>query len=74
MGDDRYSGLRRPLVPRLHPHQAFPGQQRFPYNYVDVDKNPEVCALRAREDERTGQQIIPTMSSSPDGSFLVEPY
>ena len=50
--------------------QQFWGEQRIPYNWVDVDQDPD--ALKYVQQVNIGKQIIPTIVFE-DGSILVEP-
>lgn len=50
--------------------KKFLNEQRIPYNYVDIEQNPE--AQKIVQDYNDGKQIIPTIVF-PDGSILVEP-
>jgi len=59
-----------PWCPDCRRSKRFLGEQRIPYDWVDIDRDPAGAAL-VREKNR-GKQIIPTIVF-PDGSFLVEP-
>ncbi len=50
--------------------KKFFGEHLVPYEFVDVDENPE--GLRIVEEANRGKRIIPTIFF-PDGSVLVEP-
>jgi thioredoxin reductase (NADPH) len=59
-----------PWCPDCRRSKKFLGEQRIPYNWVDIDAEPAGAELvRARND---GKQIIPTIVFG-DGSFLAEP-
>ncbi len=59
-----------PWCPDCKRAKQFLGEQRIPYDWIDLDQNPEAAAL-VRE-KNAGKQIIPTILF-PDGSILVEP-
>lgn len=50
--------------------KQFFGEQRIPYTYIDIEKDPTAMALV--EQVNQGKRIIPTIFF-PDGSILVEP-
>src|SRR5690242_16407637 len=50
--------------------KQFFGEQRIPYTYVDIEKDPTAMALV--EQVNHGKRIIPTIFF-PDGTVLVEP-
>jgi thioredoxin reductase (NADPH) len=50
--------------------KKFLGEQRVPYQNIDIESNPEAMAFV--EKVNNGKRIIPTMVF-PDGSLLVEP-
>ena len=59
-----------PWCPDCRRSKQFLGEQRVPYNWVDIDEDEEG---RSRVQElNNGRQIIPTIVF-PDGSILVEP-
>lgn len=59
-----------PWCPDCRRSKQFLGEQRIPYDWIDIDQEPEAAAL-VRE-KNGGKQIIPTIVF-PDGSFLAEP-
>ncbi len=50
--------------------KQFFGEQRIPYTFIDIEKDPTAMALV--EQVNHGKRIIPTLFF-PDGSILVEP-
>ena len=50
--------------------KQFFGEQRIPYTYIDIEKDPTAMALIEKVNH--GKRIIPTIFF-PDGSILVEP-
>lgn len=59
-----------PWCPDCRRSKKFLGEQRIPYEWVDIDADPDAGAfVRERND---GKQIIPTIVFA-DGSFLAEP-
>ena len=70
MGDDKIAVYGAPWCPDCIRTKRFLDDQRLPYDYVDVDKNPDAAAFVREKND--GRQIIPTIMF-PDGSFLVEP-
>ena len=58
------------MVPRLQASQQFLGEQRVPYNWVDIDQNES--GRQYVQQANDGKQIIPTIEFE-DGSILVEP-
>lgn len=59
-----------PWCPDCRRSKQFLGEQRLPYDWIDIDKDPKAAAL-VRE-KNAGKQIIPTIIF-PDGSFQAEP-
>lgn len=59
-----------PWCPDCRRSKQFLGEQRLPYDWVDIDQDPDAAA-RVRE-MNDGKQIIPTIVFA-DGSFLAEP-
>lgn len=59
-----------PWCPDCRRSKQFLGEQRIPYDWIDIDQDPAAAAL-VRE-RNAGKQIIPTIVLA-DGSFLVEP-
>jgi len=70
MGDDKIAVYGAPWCPDCIRTKRFLDDQRLPYDYVDVDKNPDAAAFVREKND--GKQIIPTVIF-PDGSTLVEP-
>ena len=50
--------------------KQFFGEQRIPYTYIDIEKDPSAMALVEKVNH--GKRIIPTIFF-PDGSILMEP-
>ena len=59
-----------PWCPDCRRSKQFLNEQRIPYQWIDVDQDPE--GLRYVQELNDGKQIIPTIVFQ-DGSFLVEP-
>lgn len=59
-----------PWCPDCRRSKQFLGEQRLPYDWVNIDQEPDAAA-RVRE-MNDGKQIIPTIVFA-DGSFLAEP-
>ena len=59
-----------PWCPDCRRAKQFLEEQRVPYEWHDVDKDPE--GLRYVQEVNDGKQIIPTIVFE-DGSILVEP-
>ncbi len=59
-----------PWCPDCKRAKQFLGEQRLPYDWVDVDEDPE--GMRFIEKVNNGKHIIPTIVFG-DGSVLVEP-
>ena len=59
-----------PWCPDCRRSKKFLGEQRVPYDWVDIDQDPDGASFVRQKNE--GKQIIPTIVF-PDGSFLVEP-
>ena len=59
-----------PWCPDCRRAKQFLGEQRVPYDWIDVDEDPD--GLRVIEQVNNGKQIIPTIFFE-DGSILVEP-
>ena len=59
-----------PWCPDCRRSKQFLGEQRVPYQWIDVDQEPE--AMRYLEEINGGKQTIPTILFE-DGSVLVEP-
>ena len=70
MEDARIKMYGAPWCPDCRRAKQFLGEQRVPYEWVDVDKNPE--ALDYVREINDGKQIIPTILFE-DGSILAEP-
>jgi thioredoxin reductase (NADPH) len=59
-----------PWCPDCRTSKQFLGEQRIPYDWFDIDQDPD--AARLVREKNAGKQIIPTIVF-PDGSFLTEP-
>jgi thioredoxin reductase (NADPH) len=59
-----------PWCPDCRRAKKFLGQQRVPYEWIDLDQNPDATSLVRKMNG--GKQTIPTIVF-PDGSFLAEP-
>ena len=59
-----------PWCPDCRRSKQFLGEQRIPYEWIDVDEDPE--GMRYIEKVNNGKHIIPTILLQ-DGSILVEP-
>ena len=59
-----------PWCPDCRRAKEFLGEQRVPYEWINVDDNPE--SLKYVEKVNNGKQFIPTIVFE-DGSILVEP-
>ncbi len=59
-----------PWCPDCKQSKQFLGEQRVPYNWVDIDQDEE--GRRYVQQANNGRQIIPTILFE-DGSILVEP-
>lgn len=59
-----------PWCPDCRRSKKFLGEQRVPYDWVDIDHDPDGASFVREKNQ--GKQIIPTIVF-PDGSFLVEP-
>ena len=59
-----------PWCPDCRRSKQFLGEMRVPYDWVDIDQNPEAAEFVREKND--GKQIIPTIVFS-DGSFLAEP-
>jgi thioredoxin reductase (NADPH) len=59
-----------PWCPDCRTSKQFLGEQRIPYDWIDIDQDPD--AARYVREKNDGKQIIPTIIF-PDGSFLAEP-
>jgi thioredoxin reductase (NADPH) len=59
-----------PWCPDCRTSKQFLGEQRIPYDWIDIDQDAE--AARYVREKNDGKQIIPTIIFS-DGSFLAEP-
>ena len=59
-----------PWCPDCRRSKQFLGEQRIPYEWIDVDEDPE--GMRYIEKINNGKHIIPTILFQ-DGSILVEP-
>ena len=59
-----------PWCPDCKQAKKFLGEQMIPYDWIDVDQDPE--GLRIVQEKNGGKQIIPTIIFD-DGSVLVEP-
>ena len=59
-----------PWCPDCKRSKQFLGEQRIPYNWVDIDEDEE--GRREVQELNDGKQIIPTIVFE-DGSLLVEP-
>lgn len=68
MTDVRVYGA--PWCPDCRRSKQFLGEQRIPYDWIDIDQDPD--AARYVQEKNEGKQIIPTIVF-PDGSFLAEP-
>jgi glutaredoxin len=70
MGQPNITAYGAPWCPDCWQATQFLGEQRVPYNWVDLDKDPD--GLKYVQEVNKGKQIIPTIVFE-DGSFLVEP-
>lgn len=59
-----------PWCPDCRRSKQFLGEQRIPYDWIDIDQDPEAAAFVRERNQ--GKQIIPTIIFA-DGSFLAEP-
>ena len=59
-----------PWCPDCKRSKQFLGEQRVPYDWIDIDREPKAAAV-VRE-KNAGKQIIPTIVFA-DGSFQAEP-
>jgi thioredoxin reductase (NADPH) len=59
-----------PWCPDCKRAKQFLGEQRVPYDWIDIDHEPEAAAFVRQKN--AGKQIIPTIVF-PDGSFQAEP-
>ncbi|MCB0029198.1 MAG: NrdH-redoxin, partial [Anaerolineales bacterium] len=56
--------------PDCHRSKQFLGDQRVPYTYIDIEKDPEAMAYVEKVNK--GSRSIPTIVFA-DGDILVEP-
>ena len=70
MPDARITVYGAPWCPDCKKSKQFLGEQRVPYNWVDIDFDEE--GRRYVQQANNGKQIIPTIIFE-DGSILVEP-
>jgi thioredoxin reductase (NADPH) len=70
MAQERIKVYGAPWCPDCRRAKQFLGEQRVPYDWIDIDEDPQAAAF-VRE-KNNGKQIIPTIVF-PDGSFLAEP-
>jgi thioredoxin reductase (NADPH) len=70
MTQQRIQVFGAPWCPDCRRAKQFLSEQRIPYEWTDVDQNPE--GMRYVEEVNKGKHIIPTILF-PDGSILVEP-
>lgn len=59
-----------PWCPDCRRSKQFLGEMRVPYDWIDIDDDPDAAAFV--RDKNEGKQIIPTIIFE-DGSFLAEP-
>ena len=70
MPDAKVTVYGAPWCPDCKRAKQFLGEQRLPYNWVDIDQDEE--GRRYVQQANDGKQIIPTIMFE-DGSILVEP-
>lgn len=70
MTEQRIRMFGAPWCPDCKRAKQFLGEQRIPYDWIDVDENPD--GMRYIEEINNGKHTIPTIVF-PDGSILVEP-
>ena len=70
MADPRITVYGAPWCPDCKRAKQFLGEQRVPYNWVDIDKDE--VGRQYVQTANDGKQIIPTIEFE-DGSILVEP-
>ncbi len=70
MPDANITVYGAPWCPDCERSEQFLGEQRVPYNWVDIDQDEE--GRRYVQQANNGKQIIPTILFG-DGSILVEP-
>jgi thioredoxin reductase (NADPH) len=70
MVEERIRVYGAPWCPDCRRAKKFLGEQRVPYEWIDLDQNPGATSLVRKING--GKQIIPTIVF-PDGSFLAEP-
>ena len=70
MTEQRIRMFGAPWCPDCKRAKQFFGEQRIPYDWIDVDENPD--GMRYIEEINNGKHTIPTIVF-PDGSILVEP-
>ena len=70
MADTNITVYGAPWCPDCRRAKQFLGEQRMPYDWIDIDQEPEGAAYVQKINE--GKQIIPTIVFG-DGSILVEP-
>ena len=70
MQEPRIKVYGAPWCPDCKRSKQFLGEQRVPYEWIDVDEDAQ--GLRYIEEVNQGKRIIPTILF-PDGSILVEP-
>lgn len=59
-----------PWCPDCKRAKKFLGEQKVPYDWIDIEQDPE--GMRLVQEKNNGKQIIPTIIFE-DGSMLVEP-
>lgn len=70
MADAKITVYGAPWCPDCKQAKQFLGEQRVPYNWVDIDQNES--GRQYVQQANDGKQIIPTIEFE-DGSILVEP-
>ena len=70
MPDAKITVYGAPWCPDCKRSNKFPGEQRVPYNRVDIDQDEGRRSYL--QQANNGRQIIPTILFG-DGSILVEP-
>ena len=70
MADAKITVYGAPWCPDCKQAKQFLGEQRVPYNWVDIDQDES--GRQYVQQANDGKQIIPTIEFE-DGSILVEP-
>ncbi len=68
--DEKIKVYGAPWCPDCRRSKQFLGEQRIPYDWIDIDQEPEAAAFVTEKNQ--GKRIIPTIVFA-DGSFLAEP-